>query len=341
MWTRDTTPPSPGDPLVVTERATLVLAPNANAWTFEGTNTSLLAEPGSDVCAVVDPGPDDDAHLAAILAAAGERRIVAVLVTHAHHDHAELARRLARVTGAPVRAAHPRLTDEPLQDDDEIRVGALSVRVLYTPGHTGDSVCFLLPAEGSVLTGDTVLGGGSPIVKPGRLGQFFDSLDRLSEVLAAPGSVSFPVTVRPCPTRWSRSSAGARRDCAGWTRSSAPWRRGSRTRTPSWTTSTPTCTRTCATQRGSRWRPCSCTSRPIPTPFQAEEIRAGAATHEARPRTDAGDPSVLGRHRRGRTPRPACLTCAATTSIRVRLPPVLVRRPRMGRQRRPRRCTPT
>jgi glyoxylase-like metal-dependent hydrolase (beta-lactamase superfamily II) len=169
-----------------------VLAPNANAWTFEGTNTWLLAEPGSDVCAVVDPGPDDDEHLAAILAAAGERRVVAVLVTHAHPDHAELARRLAAVTGAPVRAAHPRLADEPLQHDDEIRVGALTVRVVHTPGHTGDSVCFLLPAEGSVLTGDTVLGGGSPIVKPGRLGQFFDSLDRLSEVLAAPGSVILP-----------------------------------------------------------------------------------------------------------------------------------------------------
>lgn len=192
MWTRDTAPPSPGEPLPVTERATLVLAPNANAWTFEGTNTWLLAEPGSDVCAVLDPGPDDDAHLAAILAAAGERRVVAVLVTHAHSDHAELAPRLAEVTGAPVRAAHPRLTDEPLQDDDEIRVGDLTVRVLYTPGHTGDSVCFSLPAEGSVLTGDTVLGGGSPIVKPGRLGQFFDSLDRLSEVLAAPGSVILP-----------------------------------------------------------------------------------------------------------------------------------------------------
>ncbi|TKJ34761.1 MBL fold metallo-hydrolase [Blastococcus sp. CCUG 61487] len=176
----------------MTARATLVLAPNANAWTFEGTNTWLLAEPGDAQCAVVDPGPDDDAHLAAILAAAGDRAITAVLVTHAHSDHAELAPRLAEVTGAALRAAHPRLTAEPLQDDDEIRVGALTVRVLYTPGHTGDSVCFRLPAENSVLTGDTVLGGGSPIVKPGRLGQFFDSLDRLSEVLAAPGSTILP-----------------------------------------------------------------------------------------------------------------------------------------------------
>ncbi len=192
MWTRDTAPPRPGDPLSVTDRATLVLAPNANAWTFEGTNTWLLAEPGSDVCAVVDPGPDDDAHLAAILAAAGDRRIDGVWVTHAHHDHAELARRLARVTGATLRAANPRLSDQPFSDDEILRVGALEVRVLRTPGHTGDSVCFHLPAEGSVLTGDTVLGRGSPIVEPGRLGQFFAGLDRLSDVLAPAGSVILP-----------------------------------------------------------------------------------------------------------------------------------------------------
>jgi glyoxylase-like metal-dependent hydrolase (beta-lactamase superfamily II) len=215
VWTRDTAPPSPGDPLPVTERATLVLAPNANAWTFEGTNTWLLAEPGSDVCAVVDPGPDDDAHLAAILAAAGGRRIVAVWVTHAHHDHAELAPRLARVTGAALRAANPRLSDQPFSDDEVLRVGGLEVRVLWTPGHTGDSVCFLLPAEGSVLTGDTVLGRGSPIVKPGRLGQFFASLDRLSEVLAAPGSVILPghgpVLPDPLPQIERRRQARLRR----------------------------------------------------------------------------------------------------------------------------------
>ena len=77
---------------------------------------------------------------------AGERRVVAVLVTHSHPDHAELAPRLAAVTGAPLRAAHHRLTFAPLRDDDELAVGALTVRVLSTPGHTGDSVCFLLPA---------------------------------------------------------------------------------------------------------------------------------------------------------------------------------------------------
>ncbi|MGY2130256.1 MBL fold metallo-hydrolase [Blastococcus sp. SYSU DS0617] len=192
MWTRDTAPPRPGVPSPATERATLVLAPNANAWTFEGTNTWVLAEPGSDVCAVLDPGPDDDAHLAAVLAAAGNRRVVEVWVTHAHSDHSELARRLAAVTGATLRAANRRLSDRPFADDELIGIGALEVRALWTPGHTGDSFCFSLPVEGSVLTGDTVLGRGSPIVEPGRLGEFFAGLDRLGEVLSAPGSVILP-----------------------------------------------------------------------------------------------------------------------------------------------------
>ncbi len=192
MWTRETAPPCPGVPSPTTDRATLVLAPNANAWTFEGTNTWVLAEPGSDVCAVLDPGPDDDAHLAAIVAVAGHRRIAEVWVTHAHHDHSELAPRLAEATGATLRAANRRLSDQGFSDDELLRIGALEVRALWTPGHTGDSFCFSLPAEGSVLTGDTVLGRGSPIVEPGRLGQFFASLDRLAAVLAAPGSAILP-----------------------------------------------------------------------------------------------------------------------------------------------------
>ncbi len=215
MWTRDTVAPRPGNPLQVTARATLVLAPNANAWTFEGTNTWVLAEPRGDVCAVVDPGPDDDDHLAAILAAAGPRRIAAVLVTHRHHDHAQLAPRLADVTAAPVHAAAPRPATRSIVDGELLRVGSLEVRVLGTPGHTGDSVCFVLPAEGSVLTGDTVLGRGSPVVEPGRLGQFFAGLERIGEVVAAPGSVILPghgpALPDPLPELERRRSARLRR----------------------------------------------------------------------------------------------------------------------------------
>jgi len=173
----------------VTPLASVLLQRNPSPMTLEGTNTWIVRAPGERDCVVVDPGEDEPGHLDRV---AAQGPVALVLLTHRHPDHASGARRFAELTGAPVRAAHPRLAADPLQDDDVIRVGALAVQVLYTPGHTGDSVCFLLPDEGSVLTGDTVLGGGSPIVKPGRLGQFFDSLDRLSEVLAPPGSVILP-----------------------------------------------------------------------------------------------------------------------------------------------------
>lgn len=191
-WTRETAPPRPGAAVPVTPRATLVLAPNANAWTFEGTNTWVLAEPGDPGCAVLDPGPDDDAHLAAILAATAGRRIDGVWLTHGHHDHAELGPRLAALAGAPLRAGGARIADRSLRDGERLRAGALEVEVLATPGHTGDSLCFLLPAEFSVLTGDTVLGRGAPVVRPRRLGQLLASLARLREVVRAPGSVVLP-----------------------------------------------------------------------------------------------------------------------------------------------------
>jgi glyoxylase-like metal-dependent hydrolase (beta-lactamase superfamily II) len=192
VWQPGSPSPRPGTPVPTTARATLVLAPNANPWTFEGTNTWVLAEPGDPTCAVVDPGPDDDAHLEAVLAAVGGRAVAGVWVTHGHHDHAELAPRLARVAAAPVRAASARLADEQIGEGDLLRAGALEARVVATPGHTGDSVCFALPAEGSLLTGDTVLGRGAPVVRPGRLGQMLASLARLQELVAPPGAVVLP-----------------------------------------------------------------------------------------------------------------------------------------------------
>ena len=163
------------------ERGTCVLAQNAGPMTLDGTNTWVLREPGGRRSVVVDPGPSDPAHLDAVAAAAGE--VGVVLLTHHHPDHAEGARELAERVGAGVRALDPahRLGEEALGDGDVVEVDGLEVRVVATPGHTADSLSFLLPAERAVLTGDTVLGRGTTVVAhpDGKLGAYLSSLDRL------------------------------------------------------------------------------------------------------------------------------------------------------------------
>lgn len=168
------------------ERGDCVLAGNANLMTLDGTNTWVLREPGARRSVVVDPGPPDASHLAAIEAAAGlddGRRIGTVLLTHHHFDHSESAKEFAERWGCGVRALDPeyRLGAEGLGDGDVVEVDGLEIRVVGTPGHTADSLSFWVPAEQTVLTGDTVLGRGTTVVAhpDGRLGAYLDSLDRL------------------------------------------------------------------------------------------------------------------------------------------------------------------
>lgn len=163
------------------ERAQCVLAPNAGPMTLDGTNTWVLREPGASHSVVVDPGPLDESHLSAVLETAGP--VGVVLLTHGHLDHSEGAARLAERAGCGVRALDPRhrLGDEGLGDGDVIEVAGLEVRVVGTPGHSADSLSFLLPAEDAVLTGDTVLGRGTTVVAhpDGRLGAYLESLGLL------------------------------------------------------------------------------------------------------------------------------------------------------------------
>ncbi|MCH0562834.1 MULTISPECIES: MBL fold metallo-hydrolase [unclassified Streptomyces] len=168
-----------------TERAVNVLAPNASPMTLDGTNTWIVAEPDSDLAVVIDPGPLDEGHLRTVVDTAEKagRRVALTLLTHGHADHAEGAARFAELTGTRVRALDPglRLGDEGLAAGDVIGVGGLELRVVPTPGHTADSLCFHLPADRAVLTGDTVLGRGTTMVAhpDGRLGDYLDSLRRL------------------------------------------------------------------------------------------------------------------------------------------------------------------
>ncbi len=167
--------------------AECVLAPNASPMTLDGTNTWILRDPGTGRAVVVDPGPLDEGHLAAVAARAGD--VQAVLLTHHHLDHAEGARAFAERVGCGVRALDPelRLGSEGLADGDVVAVGDLEIRVVGTPGHTWDSLSFLLPGDGALLTGDTVLGRGTTVVAhpDGRLGAYLDSLDRLHRLAEA------------------------------------------------------------------------------------------------------------------------------------------------------------
>ncbi|RNL72146.1 MBL fold metallo-hydrolase [Streptomyces sp. I6] len=189
----------PGQPrgAVVSGRATArtinVLAPNPSAMTLDGTNTWIVAEPDSDLAVVVDPGPLDQRHLRNVVATAEKagKRIALTLLTHGHPDHAEGAARFAELTGTKVRALDPalRLGDEGLAAGDVIRTGGLELRVVPTPGHTADSLCFHLAADQAVLTGDTVLGRGTTVVAhpDGRLGDYLDSLRRLRSLTVDDG----------------------------------------------------------------------------------------------------------------------------------------------------------
>ena len=188
----------PGDPEPAvggraTPRATCVLAPNPSPMTLDGTNTWILAEPGSPLAVVVDPGPLDEEHLRAVIRAAEEsgKRVALTLLTHGHPDHAAGAARFAELTGTPVRALDPalRLGDEGLAAGDVITTGGLEMRVVPTPGHTADSLSFHLPADRAVLTGDTILGRGTSVVAhpDGRLGDYLASLRRLRTLTEADG----------------------------------------------------------------------------------------------------------------------------------------------------------
>jgi glyoxylase-like metal-dependent hydrolase (beta-lactamase superfamily II) len=161
--------------------ARCVLAPNPGIMTLDGTNTWVLRSDPQHRSIVVDPGPLHEVHLRSVADVGGE--VSAVLLTHGHLDHSEGARWFAEYVGCGVRALDPvhRLGDEGLVAGDVVDVDGLEVRVVATPGHTGDSLSFVVPEDRAVLTGDTVLGRGTTVVAhpDGKLGAYLDSLQRL------------------------------------------------------------------------------------------------------------------------------------------------------------------
>ena len=165
----------------VSSRAVCVLAPNPGPMTLDGTNTWVLAEPGGGEAIVIDPGPDDPGHLAAIRAQAQamDAAITRIVLTHGHADHAEGAPALATLVGAPILAVGRGHDD--LGAGAVVSVRGLEVRVEATPGHTADSISLILAADNALLTGDTVLGRGTTVVAhpDGELSAYLETLDRL------------------------------------------------------------------------------------------------------------------------------------------------------------------
>jgi len=163
----------------VTETASVLLCDNPGLFTLEGTNTWVLRAPGSDEMVVVDPGPDDAEHLGR-LAALG--RISLVLISHRHGDHTDGIDTFVEATAATVRSVGSgflRRHGAQLRDGEVIEAAGLQITVLATPGHTGDSVSFVV--DDAVLTGDTVLGRGTAVLddEDGSLADYLESLRRL------------------------------------------------------------------------------------------------------------------------------------------------------------------
>ena len=167
-----------------TPRAGCVLAPNPSPLTLDGTNTWVIAEPGSTAVVVVDPGPDDEGHLRRVLAAAcdGDRRVAQVVLTHGHLDHSAGAARFAELSGASVAALDPRLRlgTDGFGTGTVLTAAGCELRVVGTPGHSADSLSLLLAADGALLTGDTVLGRGTTVIAgDGSLADYLRTLEEL------------------------------------------------------------------------------------------------------------------------------------------------------------------
>jgi glyoxylase-like metal-dependent hydrolase (beta-lactamase superfamily II) len=156
-----------------------ILAPNPSVYTLEGTNTWIVGEEPS---IVIDPGPDDPAHLDEVVRAAGP--VAAVLVTHDHEDHAPGAPAFAERVGAPLHAFRFNGAEHLRDGQRIVGGGGLEVVAEHTPGHSSDHVAFFVPPEGALFTGDAVVGRGTSFIDPpdGDLVQYLRSLHRMREL---------------------------------------------------------------------------------------------------------------------------------------------------------------
>lgn len=174
-----------------------VTAPNPGVMTGPGTNTYVI---GDDELALIDPGPELDAHRDILLKTVGNR-LRWILCTHTHRDHSPLARALKAATGAQLlgfgatpddgRQDETFTPDRVLRDGDVLSFGAYRLRAVHTPGHASNHLCYLLEDRGMLFTGDHVMQGSTVVISPpdGDMQAYLDALERL---LALPVSSFAP-----------------------------------------------------------------------------------------------------------------------------------------------------
>jgi glyoxylase-like metal-dependent hydrolase (beta-lactamase superfamily II) len=192
---------TPGVPVALGDGVTRVTAPNAGPFTFTGTNSYLI---GTERLAVLDPGPEDESHLAALVAAIGGRKVEAILLTHTHRDHSDLARRLRETVGAPIWSNGPHrlsrmrrafewnatgresdftlVPDRVIGDGERLSVGGTVLTAIATPGHCANHLAFAIDGTDTLLSGDHVMGWSSSIVSvpDGDMGDYLRSLEKIA-----------------------------------------------------------------------------------------------------------------------------------------------------------------
>lgn len=199
----------PGEVVELRPGIRRITAPNPGPMTFAGTNSYLV---GTNSLAVIDPGPQSDAHLQALLAAIGGAKVEAILVSHTHKDHSPLARALKAYTGAPIvgAGAHTfarafregdasldvavdteHTPDAEMADSQTIKIGDMVLEAISTPGHTVNHLCFALVGTDILFSADHVMAWSTSLVAPpeGKMGAYLASLQKL---LARPENVYLP-----------------------------------------------------------------------------------------------------------------------------------------------------
>jgi glyoxylase-like metal-dependent hydrolase (beta-lactamase superfamily II) len=183
-----------------------IVARNPSPFTFRGTGTYVV---GAGPVAVIDPGPDLPEHVEALLAGLAGERVTHILITHTHRDHSPAARALQAATGAPTYGFGPHagghrgepaveeggdwdfVPDVTLRDGERIAGAGWLFEAIHTPGHTSNHLCFALPDNGVLFSGDHVMGWSTSVIAPpdGDMAAYMASLDKL---LGRPDQVYWP-----------------------------------------------------------------------------------------------------------------------------------------------------